>query len=470
MVLEEQVNKMGMTVSEVVEKEHFDIALRKIAVGNCITSIKTLSRISMAEIFEQINGVEDILKQDPAGVYEKMDYETKVAYRNQIKEISQKTKISEIYISKKCLELSQREAKLNKKEINSSQNILETSEKNVEQSQTKKSHIGYYLLDEGKQILLEELTGKKPKNISNTKKILCTVTTLAILTLGTSSLFAWHLYTQTHQIAWSMILGILLLIPVEVIWVQIGQYILGKFVKPKMIPKLDYIDGVPPESSTFVVIPTILTSKEKVKQLMERLEVYYMANKSDNLYFAILGDCSAGKNQKEPFDEEVIQSGEEEAKRLNGKYPDENFPKFHFLYRQRVWNEKEECYLGWERKRGLLNQFNEYILGKEKDSFLANTIEEKRYKLPKIKYVITLDADTQLSLNTGLELIGGMAHILNTPILNERKDLVIRRTCAITTKSRHFFTRSRKKSIYQNLCRLWRKRCLYKCYFRYLPR
>ncbi len=400
MVLEEQVNKMGMTVSEVVEKEHFDIALRKIAVGNCITSIKTLSRISMVEIFEQINGVEDILKQDPAEVYDKMNYETKVAYRNQIKEISQKTKISEIYISKKCLDLSQK-------------------------GQNKKSHIGYYLLDEGKQILLEELTGKKPKRTSSTKKILWTIIILAFLTIGTSSLMTWYLYTQIHQVIWSVLLGILFLIPVEIIWVQIGQYLLGKFVKPKIIPKLDYIDGVPPESSTFVVIPTILNSKEKVKGLMERLEVYYMANKSDNVYFAILGDCSSGKNQKEPFDEEVIQTGKEVAKKLNEKYPDQNFPKFHFLYRQRVWNEKEECYLGWERKRGLLNQFNEYILGKEKDNFLANTIEEVKERLPKIKYVITLDADTQLSLNTGLELIGGMAHILNTPILNERKDLVI---------------------------------------------
>lgn len=386
MVLEEQVNKMGMTVSEVVEKEHFDIALRKIEVGNCITSIKTLSRISMAEIFEQINGVEDILKQDPVGAYEKMNYETKVAYRNQIKEISQKTKISEIYISKKCLELSQKELERNEEDT------IENTEYN------KKFHIGYYLLDEGKQTLLEELTGKKPKKTSTTKKILRTIITLAILTLGTSSLFAWYLYTQTHQIAWSILLALLLLIPTEVIWVQIGQYVLGKFVKPKMIPKLDYIDGVPKESATFVVIPTILTSKEKVKQLMERLEVYYMANKSDNLYFAILGDCSAGKNQKEPFDEEVIQSGKKEAKQLNEKYPDENFPKFHFLYRQRVWNEKEECYLGWERKRGLLNQFNEYILGKEKDSFLANTIEAVKEKLPRIKYVITLDADTRAKL------------------------------------------------------------------------
>lgn len=403
MVLEEQVNKMGVTISEVVEKEHFDIALRKIAVGNCITSIKTLNRISMEEIFEQINGVEDILKQDPAGVYQKMNYETKEVYRNKIKEISKKTNISELYISKKCLELSLKE----------------------KDKFSKKCHIGYYLLAEGRKTLLEELTGKKCKEISNTKKITMAIFLLTTLTILLSSLFGWYLYNQTNKIFWSIILAILLIIPVQSILVQVTQYILSKIIKPKIIPKLDYTDGIPKENSTFVVIPTILTSTQKVKSLMERLEVYYMANKSDNLYFALLGDCSSGKKVKEPFDAEVIEAGLEETKRLNNLYPDNDFPKFHFLYRKRSWNEKEECYIGWERKRGLLNQFNEYILGKEKDIFLTNTIEETKNNLPKIKYIITLDADTNLTLNTAIELIGAMSHILNTPVLNEKKDLVI---------------------------------------------
>lgn len=221
-----------------------------------------------------------------------------------------------------------------------------------------------------------------------------------------------------------MLLGVLLIIPVQTILVQIAQYILGKFIKPKPIPKLDFEAGVPEESATFVVIPTIVNSKQKVQRIMKNLEKYYMANKSDNIYFALLGDCTAGKNEKEPFDEEVVSTGIEEAERLNKKYPDNNFPKFHFLYRKRTWNTAEECYLGWERKRGLLNQFNEYVLGKSKNEFLANTIE-KCEKIPKIKYVITLDADTELCLNTGLELIGAMAHILNKPVLNHKQDLVI---------------------------------------------
>lgn len=121
------------------------------------------------------------------------------------------------------------------------------------------------------------------------------------------------------------------------------------------------------------------------------------------------------------------------TQRLNEKYSSLQFPKFHFIYRKRIWNEKEGIFLGWERKRGLLNQFNEYILGNIQNPFKVSTIEQIKQELPPIKYIITLDSDTELVLNTGLELIGAMAHILNTPELNETKDAVIARTWNDTT-------------------------------------
>lgn len=163
---------------------------------------------------------------------------------------------------------------------------------------------------------------------------------------------------------------------------------------------------------------------------MEKLEVYYIANKSDNLYFTLLGDCTTENTEDVPFDNEVIQEGIKQTKKLNEKYPDTKFPKFNFIYRKRTWNDKEEAYMGWERKRGALNQFNEYLLDKIKNPFRINTIENYKQdtdksKIPNITYIITLDADTDLTLNSGLELVGAMAHILNRPKLNPNKDLVI---------------------------------------------
>jgi len=142
-VLEETVEMMGTTVSEVIQKEHFDIAVRKVSIGNSITSIKKIQRINFLEIFEKINGVEEILKQDPSGVYEKMDDKTKEYYRNKIKEMAKKTKISEIYIAKKALELA-----------------------NKVEGTVKQSHIGYYLIDKGMNELYDVLQYKtsRPMN------------------------------------------------------------------------------------------------------------------------------------------------------------------------------------------------------------------------------------------------------------------------------------------------------------------
>ena len=406
-ILEEQVNKMGTEISEVIKKEHFDIAVRKVSVGNCIISIKNINRINMIEIFEKINGVEEILKKDPVNVYSKMDYKTRIYYRNKLKEISKKTKISEIYIARKCLELSS----------------IEYEKSNMD-SNDKKAHVGYYLIADGEPKLLEILQNKKVPKQNNMHKAQKYITALAVVTIVLAGVYGLYINTQINNIVLSLILSILLLIPIETIFTQISQYILGKTKNTKIIPKLDFRNGIPEQNATFVVIPTIIKNGKRVEELMHKLEVYYIANKSDNIYFALLGDCSTSSNEEEGFDEEVINTGKKMVDILNKKYPDEKFTKFNFIYRKRMWNEGEEAYLGWERKRGLLNQFNEYILGNISNPFKTNTITNLA-SMPPIKYIITLDADTDLVLNSAKELIGAMAHILNKPELNKSEDLVI---------------------------------------------
>ena len=406
-ILEEQVNKMGTEISEVIKKEHFDIAVRKVSVGNCIISIKNINRINMIEIFEKINGVEEILKKDPVNVYSKMDYKTRIYYRNKLKEISKKTKISEIYIARKCLELSS----------------IEYEKSNMD-SNNKKAHVGYYLIADGEPKLLEILQNKKVPRQNNMHKAQKYITALAVVTIVLAGVYGLYINTQINNIVLSLILSILLLIPIETIFTQIAQYILGKTKNTKIISKLDFRNGIPEQNATFVVIPTIIKNGKRVEELMHKLEVYYIANKSDNIYFALLGDCSTSSNEEEGFDEEVINTGKKMVDILNKKYPDEKFTKFNFIYRKRMWNEGEEAYLGWERKRGLLNQFNEYILGNISNPFKTNTITNLA-SMPPIKYIITLDADTDLVLNSARELIGAMAHILNKPELNKSEDLVI---------------------------------------------
>lgn len=415
-ILEEVIEKLGTTVSEVIKKEHFEIANQKVLMGNSITSIKEIQRINFLEIFEKINGVEEILKQDPAQVYMKMEHKTKEYYRGKIKEISKKTKISEIYISKKILELAQENSQV--------------------EGECKKSHIGYYLIDKGINQLYDKLEYSSKREETEQNKTKIYILAVSIFSMLVSIFLSYIVNLQVKNILISIVSFILFLIPASEVTIQIIQYILNKIVKPKLIPKIDFSNGLDKENSCIVVIPTILKNKEKVAEMMENLERYYLANKSENLYFALLGDCSQSTIKEEKFDEEVVEEGKRQVQLLNNKYYNQQFPIFSFVYRNRQWNEKESSYLGWERKRGLLNQFNEYLL-KEKNPFKVNTIQEYldginekeneqvKQIMKNIKYVITLDADTDLILNSATELVGAMAHILNEPKIDEERNIVV---------------------------------------------
>lgn len=408
--LEEVVEKLGTTVSDVIKKEHFDIANQKVLMGNSITSIKEVQRINFLEIFEKINGVEEILKQDPANIYSNMDHKTKEYYRGKIKEISKKSKISEIYIGRKMLELAQENYK--KEGIN------------------KKSHIGYYLIDKGANQLYQKIgyISKRQETPENKTKIY--IIAIAIFSILLSALLSYILDLRIKKPQIAIISFILFLIPASEVIVQIIQTILNKIVKPKLIPKIDFSNGINKENTSMVIIPTILNDKNKVKEMFENLERYYLANRSENLYFTLLGDCTQSKTQEDKTDLRIIEEGKKQVELLNKKYPNEEFSIFNFLYRKREWNKKEASFLGWERKRGMITQFNEYLLHRE-NPFRTNTIEESieqgksKEILNQIKYIITLDADTDLILNSALELVGAMAHILNKPVIDKQKNIVI---------------------------------------------
>jgi len=221
-ILEEQVNKMGMKISEIIQKEHYDIAITKVSLGNSIISLKEILRIDFLSLFEEINGVEDILKSDPAKVYSKMDYKTKEYYRNEIKQISEKTNISELYIAKKVLEIANQY--VNKDDVENK----------------KKSHIGYYLISKGRNELFNALGIKNKKCVSNMTKarryifLNYFITTILLFLIGS------FFYYKTRDIMISIITVVSIIIPISEFVQQLINYILNKKTKPTLIPKLDF--------------------------------------------------------------------------------------------------------------------------------------------------------------------------------------------------------------------------------------
>lgn len=403
-ILEKEVQKIGLSISEVIQKEHFNIANIKITMGNCITSIKEINRIDFSEVFGYMNASEEILKQDPSGIYNKMDEESKSYYRRLIEKKARKSKISEIYITEKIIELCM--------EFKDKESLEEI----------KKSHVGYYLLKkEGRERLNNVLEIKNCKGLTVRQKSRLYIASCVLIPLYFCLVLYMVLILRTKQFWIPALVSALSYVPISEVFLRIVNYFLSKIKAPSIIPKMDFDKGITEDDATFIVIPTILKTKEKVQEMFEKLEVYYLANKSENLYFALLGDCTEEKIKVKDEDYEVISAGIDICQKLNEKYKTDKFSKFHFLYRERLWNSQENSYIGWERKRGLLATFNKYIKRKIDNNFLENTIEKEKEKLPQIKYIITLDSDTNLNLNTASKLIGAMSHILNQPVIKDYK-------------------------------------------------
>lgn len=357
-VLEDEVQRVGTTVSDVIKVEHYDLSVRRVSIANSITSLRRLSRLNWAIIFENTNGMDQILKQD--AWYENFDYETKGEYRNRIQQIADETNISEIYIANKLIEIAN-------------------------------EHIGTFLMGDRKAELYQALGVR----YHETKQKLFWY----LLAIYLPTFFV--AYALTGKWFW------LALIPVSEIFVNVVNRIISKKVIPHRLPR---IEKIPDDVETFVIVPTLLNSEERVKKMMESLEIYYLANQGEKLFFALLGDVSEVDQEVMPYDEVVMQVGQAEAERLNQKYGKEIF---HFLYRRRIWNPKQGKWLGYERKRGMIMEFNRFLLTGNQGSFQVNTITN----IPKIKYVITLDADTELPMDAAKKLIGIMEHPLHQPVV-----------------------------------------------------
>lgn len=371
--LNELLGKNNISLKEIINQEYQRNIDNDILISNIFGDLKEFFEFTEEDLFKKVSKTEKMLLEDE--IYSKMTVESKRLYRNQLLKLSKKNHKDE----------------------------LSYLEELVEKANGDQYHIGFQLF---------------PKKKNNLRVILY-ILIILVATVGIS------FFISKYFISWRWLGFILLLIPVSQLFVQIFQQILIRVVPTKPILKLDYSKGIPDDNKTMVVIPTIISSKDKIKEMFDTLETFYIINKTDNLYFTLLGDVKASNQEVLDIDDELSEYGISYAEKLNKKYKKE---LFYFLYRKRFWNEGENCYLGYERKRGALLQFNQLLLKKmskedQKHWYFANTLGDINED---IRYVITLDEDNRLVLNTALNLVGAMAHPMNHPVLNKEETKVVK--------------------------------------------
>ncbi|TFH66804.1 MAG: glycosyl transferase, partial [Gemmatimonadales bacterium] len=214
--------------------------------------------------------------------------------------------------------------------------------------------------------------------------------------------------------------------PASDIAVSLVHRLVPTLVPPRLLPKLELPQGVPPELRTLVVVPMLLASHDDIEEQVERLEVHYLANPEGHLHFALLSDWSDAPRESMPGDEDLLTALAEGIGRLNERYegPLEAGSRFLLLHRRRLWNEKEGKWIGWERKRGKLHELNQLLRGAEDTTFIP--IRGQPPTIPQgVRYVLTLDADTRLPKESAYRLVGAAAHPLNRPRFDPRKGRVV---------------------------------------------
>lgn len=408
--IEEKLEESETTFEHIVSNAHKKESYYEMSIGNSINSIRKMESLSWEDNFEELCKVNEILDKDPLGVYSTMDFKSRDYYRHEIQKISKSTGKSELTVAKKALECA----------------------KNPNGKEEYLKHIGYYIFDEGKKELIDKLGNEAKSNSKigfkplehRVRAYLCTLTVLTIAIIG---VFLKVSYDSDFNFKlWKYILAFLvLIIPCSEIVISIFNWSATKLAPIRFIPKLELSEGITEENSTIVIVPTLINNVKRARELVSELEVYYLSNKEKNLYFAILGDFKDSKTEIEEEDKNIVEATLSEIKNLNKKYGFKNGEeRFFFFCRYRQFNSSEGYYLGWERKRGKIVEFNLLLRGEENTSY--NVISSDIKNLKKAKYIITLDADTILPKDSARKLIGAMEHPLNKAYLTEDGKTVLR--------------------------------------------
>jgi len=356
-------------------------------VSLMLKGLRALEQISWRDFVESVSAVERVLERDPAGVYSRMDFATRDRYRHQVEKMARRSGLSELEVAEK------------------------TNAFAGESAGDASSHVGYWLIGPGAGEFRRGIGCKRwwgvravlerwPNAFYFSSIVLLTVLVAAGFEL-VAGRFAWWI-------------GLLLVVPASQAGIEIVNALVSRLLLPLLLPSMDFSEGIPDHLKTMVVVPTLLLSDANVQRLLEDLEIRYLANREANLYFALLTDFADADLEQTPNDS-MVQGCAEGIDRLNARYGSNGAGPFYLFHRPRRWNAAESKWMGYERKRGKLNDFNRLLLGRGN---CFETVTGDQSLLREIRYVITLDTDTQLPRDTAAKMVAAASHPLNRPVLD----------------------------------------------------
>ncbi|MDP1559651.1 MAG: glucoamylase family protein [Nitrosomonas sp.] len=406
--LEQQLVEQGSSIEHLIQQESQSQAANRVSVSHSIASLRLLGAMDWKTFVESQSLVEELLRSDPAGVYSKMDFSTRDRYRHSVEAIAKYSQLSETEVARKAVQLAADSAHL-------------------KGTEDRTAHVGFYLIDNG-QAMLEHMANVRWPGHSiierSIRRFPLKFYVGGIVALTLLATFMLVLLAESQVVpGWKLIfLTLIGFLCASQLAVALMNWLSTRLVKPSLLPRLDYSSGIATECRTLVVVPTMLTGLAGIDHLIETLEIHYLANRDPHLHFALLTDFRDAVKQVLPEDHALLERVRAGVEMLNQKYSSTNQPLFFLFHRPRRWNAGEGVWMGYERKRGKLLELSALLRGGSRDCF--SEIVGETAILSSVKYVITLDTDTQLPRGAARQLVGAMAHTLNRPVFDDVRGIV----------------------------------------------
>jgi cellobiose phosphorylase len=406
--IEQQLSESSLTIEQLVQAETQVQAADQVSISNSIGSLRFLGSMDWREFVEQQSVVERVLLEDPSGIYGRMDFSTRDEYRHVVEKMAKKTTLSEGDVARTALRLS-----------------VEAAAARTAQDRT--AHVGFYLIDDGVQSLERRATVShslidSARRIGRRFPLFFYLGSIFLITAAlTASLIVEANELDLTDLTKCMV-GAVSLVLASQLAVAMVNWLATLLIPSQQLPKMDLSAGIPAAARTLVVVPTMIATVENVNNLVEALEVRFLANRDAHLHFALLTDFLDAGAETTEQDDMLLLHTQSKIEDLNEKYKTESEDIFFLFHRPRLWNSHENVWMGYERKRGKLADLNAVLRGGPSDRF--SLIVGDIGILSTVKYVITLDTDTQLPRDAAGKFVGTMEHPLNHPVYDDEKGRV----------------------------------------------
>ncbi|MGE5717785.1 MAG: glycosyltransferase family 2 protein, partial [Acidobacteriota bacterium] len=395
--LADRLGASGQTLEDAVRAENQRQAALQLSIANAVSALRLCETLDWGPFVERVSLVEEALRYDPGGVYGRMDFSTRDRYRHAIEKLAPRSGEDQVRVARRA---------------------AARARETPPEADPRQAHVGWFLVGPGRPEF-EKDVGERRGPIARIRRAFFRHATPlylgSIFVLTAAGLAAVSAYARAAGVApgvemWAFALAAL---PVSEIAVFLVQRFVDAVVPPRRLPRLELASGVPENARTLVVFPTLFEGVAAVEPMLRHLEVQALANPDSHVHFALLSDFADAVEATRPDDDAILDAASRGIAALNAAHGADRFFLFH---RVRRWNGSEGLWMGWERKRGKLEELNRLLRGATDTSFGMQV--GNLSILPSVRYVLTLDSDTRLPRDTARTLVGIIEHPLNRPRLD----------------------------------------------------